>query len=77
MLVGRAQERAHIDRLLADGRVESSSPLVMSGEAGIGETALLDYAAGGQTTFASCGRSASRPSLRLRSPGSCSLYGLY
>lgn len=51
MLVGRAQERAHIDRLLAGARAGCSSPLVLSGEAGIGKTALLEYAAGAGRDF--------------------------
>src|SRR6476646_3125214 len=51
-LVGRERECAAIDRLLeASARGESSS-LVLRGEAGIGKTALLGYAAehGGSRT---------------------------
>src|SRR5262245_2960639 len=46
MLHGRATEQAIIDRLLARARAGRSGVLVIRGEAGIGKTALLDYAAG-------------------------------
>jgi DNA-binding CsgD family transcriptional regulator/tetratricopeptide (TPR) repeat protein len=42
---GRAAERSTIDRLLAHARAGHSGALVIRGEAGIGKTALLDYAA--------------------------------
>src|SRR5215472_337478 len=45
MLLGREFEIAHIDRLLAEAREGRSGALVLSGEPGIGKTALLDYAA--------------------------------
>ncbi|MFJ9367580.1 AAA family ATPase [Nocardia sp. NPDC101769] len=45
MLHGRAEELALIDRLLADAVTGRSGALVLSGPAGIGKTALLDYAA--------------------------------
>jgi DNA-binding CsgD family transcriptional regulator len=45
MLRGRASECAQIDQLLAAARDGRSSALVLRGEAGIGKTALLDYAA--------------------------------
>ncbi|MEV6393095.1 helix-turn-helix transcriptional regulator [Nocardia xishanensis] len=45
MLHGREAEQARIDRLLADAREGRSGVLVLRGEAGIGKTALLDYAA--------------------------------
>ncbi|MFE3956807.1 AAA family ATPase [Nocardia sp. NPDC059091] len=45
MLYGRAEELALIDRLLADASAGRSGALVLSGPAGIGKTALLDYAA--------------------------------
>ena len=45
MLLGRELEIAHIDRLLAEAREGRSGALVLSGEPGIGKTALLDYAA--------------------------------
>jgi DNA-binding CsgD family transcriptional regulator len=46
MLLGRDQERSELDRLLADARVGQSRVLALVGDAGIGKTALLDYAAG-------------------------------
>jgi DNA-binding CsgD family transcriptional regulator len=45
VLHGRATGRSVIDRLLADARAGRSGALVVRGEAGIGKTALLDYAA--------------------------------
>jgi DNA-binding CsgD family transcriptional regulator len=44
-LVGREQECAAIDRLLEASAAGESSSLVLRGEAGIGKTALLGYAA--------------------------------
>jgi AAA ATPase domain len=46
VIVGRMAERARIDRLLADARAGRSGMLVIRGEAGVGKTVLLDYAAG-------------------------------
>ena len=43
--LGRTSERAVIDRLLANVRGGQSAVLVIRGEAGIGKTALLQYAA--------------------------------
>jgi DNA-binding CsgD family transcriptional regulator len=45
MLLGRETERAAIERLLADARVGTSGTLVVSGDPGIGKSALLAYAA--------------------------------
>ncbi|HEY6653425.1 MAG TPA: AAA family ATPase [Solirubrobacterales bacterium] len=45
MLFGRAQENARLDALLASARQGRSGALVIRGEAGIGKTALLDFAA--------------------------------
>lgn len=45
MLLGRDRECAQIDRLLAAARERRSNALVLRGEAGIGKSALLDYAA--------------------------------
>src|SRR6266568_969550 len=45
MLHGRSAETARIDELLAAARDGRSSALVIRGEAGVGKTALLDYAA--------------------------------
>src|SRR3954454_7633285 len=43
---GRTSEREALDRLLADARAERSGVLVIRGEAGVGKTTLLHYAAG-------------------------------
>ncbi|MGH3128426.1 MAG: AAA family ATPase, partial [Gaiellaceae bacterium] len=45
MLIGREAESARIEELLDRARMGRSSALVIRGEAGIGKTALLDYAA--------------------------------
>ena len=58
MLLGRDVERAAIERLLADARVGTSGVLVVSGEAGIGKSALLAYAeatAGGMRVLSARG----------------------
>src|ERR1700761_1178085 len=44
MLRGRREECAVLDRLLDGARVGRSGVLVLEGEAGVGKTALLDYA---------------------------------
>jgi DNA-binding CsgD family transcriptional regulator len=46
MLLGRVPERERIDHLLGDARAGRSGAIVFSGEAGVGKTALLEYAAG-------------------------------
>ncbi|KDN21551.1 ATP-binding protein [Amycolatopsis rifamycinica] len=43
-LLGRHRECATLDRVLAEARSEQSRVLVLRGEAGIGKTALLEYA---------------------------------
>ena len=45
-LVGRHAEREVLDRLIEAVRAGESRALVLSGEAGVGKTALLDYLAG-------------------------------
>src|SRR5690242_7513348 len=45
LLVGRREECARIDRLLAHTRTGQSAVLELRGVAGTGKTALLDYAA--------------------------------
>ena len=45
MLLGRAEEQRAIDALLASARLGQSGVLVLSGQAGIGKSALLEYAA--------------------------------
>jgi DNA-binding CsgD family transcriptional regulator len=44
VLIGREEETARIDRVLADAREGRSSALVIVGDAGIGKTSLLEYA---------------------------------
>ena len=44
MLVGRLAEQRELDSLLESAREERSAVLVLRGEAGIGKTALLEYA---------------------------------
>ncbi len=44
MLRGRRDECAVLDRLLGQARAGRSGALVLEGEAGVGKTALLDYA---------------------------------
>ncbi|WP_019204290.1 LuxR family transcriptional regulator [Tsukamurella sp. 1534] len=44
-LIGRDDERARIEGLLADARAEHGGALVLRGEPGIGKSALLDHAA--------------------------------
>lgn len=44
--VGRRAERAAVKQLIADARAGQSRVLVVRGEAGIGKTELIDYAAG-------------------------------
>ncbi|NRQ33386.1 AAA family ATPase [Nonomuraea sp. NN258] len=46
MLHGRGKEQAELDRLLDRARAGASGALLMSGEPGIGKSALVDYAAG-------------------------------
>src|SRR3954447_24714518 len=46
MLLGREAERARIDALIARARSGTSGVLVVSGEPGIGKSALLEHAAG-------------------------------
>jgi ABC-type transport system involved in cytochrome c biogenesis ATPase subunit len=46
MLRGRRDECAMLERLLDGARAGRSEALVVEGEAGVGKTALLDYAIG-------------------------------
>src|ERR1700722_6026162 len=46
VLRGRRSECAALDRLLEDARAGQSGVLVLAGDAGIGKTALLEYAIG-------------------------------
>ncbi|MDA0141066.1 LuxR family transcriptional regulator [Solirubrobacter deserti] len=58
MVIGRAEELARIDRLLANARLGTSEALTITGEAGIGKTALLEYAlssASGMTVLRATG----------------------
>src|SRR6201996_550467 len=45
MLLGRAHERGEIERALVRARSGVSTTLALTGEPGIGKTALLSYAA--------------------------------
>ena len=45
MLIGRDPEQRLIESLLEDARGGESAALLMRGEAGIGKTAVLEYAA--------------------------------
>ena len=51
VLVGRAQERARLDDLVAHARGGGSAALIVCGEPGIGKTALLESAATAATDF--------------------------
>src|SRR3954470_14157437 len=44
MLLGRRRERDELDRLLRSTRAGHGGAVVVMGEAGIGKTALLEYA---------------------------------
>jgi len=44
-LIGRRSECEVLDRLLTDVQAHHSRVLVLRGEAGVGKTALMDYAA--------------------------------
>ncbi|HEY5659637.1 MAG TPA: LuxR C-terminal-related transcriptional regulator [Gaiellaceae bacterium] len=44
MLIGRERERGQLDALLKDARLGRGRALILRGSAGIGKTALLDYA---------------------------------
>src|SRR5437899_2317892 len=46
-LLGREAEKGRVDRLLAEARAGISGVVRMSGEAGIGKSALCDYAVDG------------------------------
>jgi DNA-binding CsgD family transcriptional regulator len=50
-LLGRTSEREMLDRLVTNVRGGQSALLVIRGEAGIGKTALLNYAAGRASEF--------------------------
>ena len=50
-LRGRSDECATLDRLIASARSGESGVLVVRGEAGVGKSALLDYAAENATGF--------------------------
>src|SRR2546421_8814001 len=47
MLLGRDRERQLVDGVLSDARAGRSAVLALVGEAGIGKTALVEYAAAG------------------------------
>ncbi len=51
MLIGRGAEQRAVDALLADAAVSRGGALVITGEAGIGKTRLLEYATERATAF--------------------------
>src|SRR3712207_1194659 len=55
MLHGRGDECAAVDRLLAEARGSRGGALVLRGDAGIGKSELLSYAAGRAGTDSSAG----------------------
>ena len=50
-LVGRSDERRHLDELLEAVRANESRTLVIVGESGVGKTALLQYTSGAAPDF--------------------------
>ena len=63
MLIGREPERKIVDALVAGARIGHSGVLVITGEAGIGKTSLLEYAAeraGGMRLLKASGAEAER-----------------
>ena len=63
MLVGRDAERQAVDAVVAGARLGQSGVLVLTGEAGIGKTSLLEYAASvatGATLLRATGSEAER-----------------
>ena len=74
-LVGRGAECTRIDRLLAGGRRGESGTLVLRGEAGMGKSALLGYAAGRSGDMTVLRVTASSGSLSSRSPASMACCG--
>jgi nucleotide-binding universal stress UspA family protein len=78
MLVGRDRECALVDRLLERARAGAAGVLLVVGEAGMGKTALLDYAAergDGMTVVRAVGtsrfrRPTARPTRRSGPPSS-------
>ena len=60
MLLDRLSERAALGQLLEGARAARSGVLVLRGEAGVGKTALLEYAVeSGRSTPCDCWRGAS------------------
>ncbi|WP_161606290.1 helix-turn-helix transcriptional regulator [Microlunatus speluncae] len=51
MLIGRGAEQRAVDTLLADATVSRGGALLLTGEAGIGKTRLLEYATERATAF--------------------------
>ena len=68
MVIGRGEELARIEQLLATARLGTSQVLVIAGEPGIGKTALLEYAVEHAREMTVLRRAGSSPSPRSRSP---------
>ena len=67
-MIDREMEKRELDRLLSAVREGLSGALVLRGEAGIGKTALLDYAVGAAPDFRVCRVAGVESEITLASP---------